>query len=275
MTRLTRLLELRRFLPLTAAGLFVLALTMPVWRIVLTAPQYMDPLVVELYAYPRLGGDFGEVHSLNKYVGFYYPDPVYVDPNYDVHEKAVAVPEWVLGPVVFVGLALASAVVACLPSGRPLRRGVTALVAGTIAIFGAMLAIIQYRLYQAGHSLDPDAPLSGVEGFTPPVLGTYEVANISGNAWFGPGGYVTLIAVGLLVVAFRFRDSGATVRDVPALFRSGSDRVRARIRGWCDRSGPDDRSGTDGGAGTRSDETPRAESRATDPTRSTPEGESP
>ncbi|WP_265109726.1 hypothetical protein [Halosolutus halophilus] len=262
MSRLARLTELRRLLPLTAAGLFLLALTMPVWRIVLTAPQYMDPLVVELYAYPRLGGDFGEVHALNKYVGFYYPDPVYVDPNYDVHEKAVAVPEWVLGPVVFVGLAAASAVVALLPAGRTLRRGLTALVAGTIAIFGAMLAIVQYRLYQAGHSLDPDAPLSGVEGFTPPVLGTYEVANISGNAWFGPGGYATVVAVGLLVVAFRSRDSGATIRDVPALLRAGVDRLRARIRRWRDRSGSSGRSGTD------------RESNATDPARSTTEGES-
>jgi len=227
--RFTRLTELRRVLPVVAAALFVLALTVPVWRITLTAPQYVDDLVVELYARPQIGGDWEEVRRLNKYVGFYYPDPVYVDPNYEVHEKAIDVPEWVLGPVVFIGLAIASAFVAVLPSDK-ISRGLTALFAGSVAIFGAMGAVIQYRLYQAGHSLDPAAPLNGVEGFTPPLLGSYEVANISGTAWLGPGGYMIVGGIGLVAIAFGFRDSPATLTDVPALVRAGWSRVWSRIR---------------------------------------------
>ncbi|WP_226005196.1 hypothetical protein [Natrinema salinisoli] len=228
-SRLTRLLECRRLLPLVAAVLFVLALRVPVWRITLTAPQYVDALVVELYAHPRIGGDWQEVRGLNKYVGFYYPDPVYAEPNYEPHEKAIDVPEWVLGPVVFLGMGAASAVVSLLPSRR-ISRGLSALFASSIAIFGAMGAIIQYRLYQAGHSLDPDAPLNGVDGFTPPLLGSYEVANISGTAWFGPGGYMLVGAVALLGVAVVFRDSTATVGDLPGLLRNGWERGRNRIR---------------------------------------------
>ncbi|RKD93369.1 hypothetical protein [Halopiger aswanensis] len=227
-SRLTRLTELRRALPLTAAGLFLLALALPVWRITFEAPQYVETLVVELYAYPRIGGDFQEVHALNKYVGFYYPDPVYVDPNYDVHEKAIAAPEWILGPVAFVGLAGASAVVSLLPSGK-LERGLVALLGGTVAIFGTMAAIIQYRLYQAGHTLDPAAPLNGVDGFTPPLLGDYAVANIDGTAWLGPGGYLLVVAVALLAVAAVLRHSQATIDDAPALVRGGWERFRDRI----------------------------------------------
>ncbi|PCR91740.1 hypothetical protein [Natrinema ejinorense] len=234
-SRLTRLFELRRLLPLVAAVLFVLALRVPVWRITLTAPQYVDPLVVELYAHPRIGGDWQEVRGLNKYVGFYYPDPVYVEPNYEPHEKAVDVPEWVLGPVVFIGMAVVSAVVAALPSRR-ISKGLTALFAGSIALFGAMGALIQYRLYQAGHSLDPEAPLNGVEGFTPPLAGTYEVANISGTAWFGPGGYMMVAGVVLLAIAFRYRGSDATITETPAILRGGWHRLRERIR----RRGNDD-----------------------------------
>ncbi|GAB3667771.1 hypothetical protein [Halopiger thermotolerans] len=227
-SRLRRLTELRRALPLAAAGLFLLALAFPVWRITFEAPQYVETLVVKLYAYPRIGGDYMEVAGLNKYVGFYYPDPVYVEPNYAVHEKAIDVPEWVLGPVAFVGLAGASAAVSLLPSGK-LERGLVALLGGTVAIFGTMAAIIQYRLYQAGHTLDPSAPLNGVEGFTPPLLGDYAVANIDGTASLGPGGYLLVLAVALLGIAVALRHSSATIDDAPALVRDGWGRIRDRL----------------------------------------------
>lgn len=231
MSRLANVTELRRLLPLTAAVLFVAALAVPVWRIVLTAPQYTEALVVELYAYPRLGGDYAEVQLLNHYVGFYYPDPVFVEPNYAVEEGAVAVPEWLLGPVAFVGVAAAAVCAALAPTGRAIERRLTALLGATVALLSVMAVIIQIRLYQAGHSLDTGAPLRGVDGFTPPVAGSYEVANISGNAWFGPGGYMAAVAVAALVVAYLVRGSTATVGDVPALLRSSLERGRA----WLER----------------------------------------
>lgn len=199
MSRLARFTELRRALPLVAAALLLVALALPMWRITLEAPQYPGKsLVVELYAYPRLEGDVREIEMLNHYVGFYYPDPVYVEPNFPVHEKSIRVPEWILGPVAFVAIAATGVFVSLAPTARKLKRGLTAQLGGTVVTFAVMFALIQYRLYQAGHSLDPDAPLRGVEGFTPPVLGGYEVANISGFAWFGPGGYLTMLAVVLL-----------------------------------------------------------------------------
>ncbi|MFP9190230.1 hypothetical protein [Natronosalvus vescus] len=227
----SRLTELRRALPLIAAALLLLAIALPMWRITLTAPQYPGrALPVELYAYPRLGGEYAEVQLLNRYVGFYFPDPVFLDPNYEVHEKAVAVPEWSIGPLPFIAVAAAGVFVALAPTARKLKLGLTCQLIGTIAVFAGMFAIIQYRLHQVGHSLDPDAPLRGVEGFTPPVLGPYEIANISGNAWFGPGGYLTIAAIGLLVVAFLLRDSEATLRDAPELVRSSLERLRRRLR---------------------------------------------
>ncbi|WP_226023852.1 hypothetical protein [Halomicrobium salinisoli] len=228
-SRIARLTELRRALPIAAALLVVGALLVPMWRITFLAPQYPSTeLVVELYAYPRLGGDYAEVQALNKYVGFYYPDPVLVDPNYEVHEGAIRTPEWALGPVAFLGMAAVSLVVALAPTERKLRRGLAVQLVGTLTALVVMFAVIQYRLYQAGHALDPEAPLRGVEGFTPPVLGGYAVANISGFAWFGPGGYMVALAVALLVAAYLCRGTDATVGDVPAL-----------VRGWRDRKGDD------------------------------------
>ena len=231
MSRLNRFAERRRALPLAAAALLLVAIALPMWRITLEAPQYPGKsLLVELYAYPRLEGDVREIQGLNRYVGFYYPDPVYLDPNYEVHENAIAVPEWSVGPLPFIGLAATGIFVALAPTVRKLKLGLTAQLAGTIGVFVVMFALIQYRLHQAGHALDPDAPMRGIEPFTPPLLGTYEVANISGLAWFGPGGYLTLVAITLLVAAYYFRDSTATVGDVPALVAERGDRLRTWIR---------------------------------------------
>ena len=229
---LDRLTELRRALPLTAAVLFVAALAVPVWKIAFEAPQYPDGLLVELYAYPRLGGDFAEVQALNHYVGFYYPDPVFVDPNYAVHPDAIAAPEWILGPVVFLAVAAAGAFVAVAPTERKLRYGLLGQLIGATVAFVGTFAIVQYRLYQAGHALGEDAPVVGVAEFTPPLLGAYEIANISGVAWFGPGGYMTGLGFLLLVAAYLLRDSRVTAGEAVK-------RLRDRLGGGSDGDAPD------------------------------------
>jgi hypothetical protein len=194
------------------------ALLVPMGKITFSAPQYpTTDLVVDLYAYPRLGGDFAEVAGLNKYVGFHYPDPVFVEPNYEVHEAAIETPEWILGPVAFLIMAATGVFVALAPTERKLKLGLTAQLVGTLSALVIMFAVIQYRLHQAGHTLDPNAPVVGVESFTPPVLGSYSVANISGFAWFGPGGYMVCIAVVLLVVAWLSRHSEVELREAPRL----------------------------------------------------------
>jgi hypothetical protein len=62
-------------------------------------------------------------------------------------------------------------------------------------------------------------------------LGPYEVANISGFAWFGPGGYMTVLAVGLLVVAYLARDLEATVDEIPALAGTVPGSIRGALAG--------------------------------------------
>ncbi|SDK43907.1 hypothetical protein [Natronorubrum texcoconense] len=247
MARLRRAVELRRLLPVVAAGLLLIAIAFPMWRITLTAPQYAGrALPVELYAYPRLGGEYAEVQLLNHYVGFYFPDPVYLEPNYEVHENAIAVPEWSFGPLPFVLAAIGSVFVALAPTAEALARRLRYHLMATIVLFAGTLAVVQYRLHQAGHALDPNAPLRGVEGFTPPVIGPYEIANISGYAWLGSGGYLTLTAVALLAVAYLLRDTDATVRDAPALVRSSGERAREYLRR---RRGGDDGAQRDSNGG--------------------------
>ncbi len=222
--------EARRLLPAVAAVLTVVALAFPMWVISVDAVQYPSTtLRLELYAYPRIAGDYAEMAALNSYIGFYYPDPVYWQPNYDPHPKAVDVPEWSLGPFAFVGVAALNVFVSLAPSTETLKRGLTYQFAGTVGLFTVMLADIQYRLYQAGHTLDPDAPVMGVDGFTPPVWGTYEVANITSQSRFGLGAYVTMTAIGMLAVATYYRDDPVTIGEVPARVRDGLGSLRRRL----------------------------------------------
>jgi hypothetical protein len=223
--------QVRRALPAVAAALFVAALLFPMWVIDVQAVQYPgEVLQLHLYAYPKITGDFVEMHRLNKYIGFYYPDPVYWQPNFEVHPKAIDVPEWSFGWLAFVGVAATGLFVALAPTVSKLKRGLKWQLVGTVSVFAVMLIDIQYRLYQAGHTLDPDAPVLGVEPFTPPIWGRYEVANITSHSSFGVGVYMSLVAIGLLVVAYHYRDSDAPVSELPRLLRDDLDRLRRRLR---------------------------------------------
>ncbi|GGN84963.1 hypothetical protein [Haloarcula pellucida] len=231
--------EVRRGLPVVAAVLFVAALAFPMWRISVQAVQYPNTVLhVQLYAYPHLTGDFTEMARLNHYIGFYYPDPVFVEPNFPVQERAIDVPEWSLGPVAFVAVSLLSVFVAVAPTTEKLKRGLTYQFVGTVAVFGVLVADIQYRLWQAGHTLDPDAPVMGVSGFTPPLWGRYSVANITSVSRFGPGAYMAMVAVFLLAVALFYRDEPVTVRELPGRIRRRVERLLDRGTGAEEPTGP-------------------------------------
>lgn len=230
--------EVRRGLPVIAAALFVAALAFPMWHISVDAVQYPSTtLRLQLYAYPRLTGDFTEMARLNHYIGFYFPDPVFIEPNYPVKERAIDVPEWSLGPFAFVAVSLLSVFVAVAPTVDKLKRGLTYQFAGTVLVFTVMLADIQFRLWQAGHTLDPDAPVMGVTGFTPPLWGRYQVANITSVSRFGLGAYMAMAAVALLAVGFYYRDRAVTFGELPGRIRAGIVGLPGAIRR---RSGRDD-----------------------------------
>ncbi|RLM42252.1 hypothetical protein DVK00_17820 [Haloarcula sp. Atlit-47R] len=236
--------EIRRGLPVVAALLFVAALAFPMWRISVDAVQYPSTtLRVSLYAYPHLAGDFTEMARLNHYVGFYFPDPVLVEPNFPVEENAIDVPEWALGPVAFIGVSLLSVFVAVAPTTEKLKRGLKYQFGGTVLVFTVMLADIQYRLWQAGHTLDPGAPVMGVDGFTPPLWGQYQVANITSVSRFGLGAYMAATAVGLLAVSYYYRDQAATFRELPARLRDGLTGLPDAVQDRLGREGDTDDEG--------------------------------
>lgn len=207
--------EIRRLFPIIAALLFLITPIFPVWGIDLHAVQYPNEVLeIHLYAYPHMTGDVIEIQRLNNYIGFYYPDPVYWSPSFPVHDYSIDVPEWSFGPIAFILPALAGLFVAVAPNERKLMLGLKAQIVGTFLVFFGMLADVQYRLYQAGHTLDPNAPVLGVDEFTPPLIGRYEVANITSYSHLEIGSILAILAILFLTVSFFYRKKDTTIFEL-------------------------------------------------------------
>lgn len=176
----------RRWLIATAAGgLLIAALFLPIWVSSLSAPQYPEGLRFVAYGH-RVAGDLEEIDTLNHYVGM---RPFRTDD----------LPEMALWPV---GMAAAFAAVGVSTLTR--HRSVTGRLARLyLWMFPvSILAVIQFRLHQFGHDLDPSAAFR-MDGFTPWVIGPTNVWNFT--AWSRPGAaiFTMLGAAALMTFAPR------------------------------------------------------------------------
>jgi nitrous oxidase accessory protein len=186
-----------------AALLLLASLALPLWQAELQAPQYPGGLRMEASG-GEVTGDVAEINLLNHYVGM---RPFEED---DIPELGLWVPAVLLG----IGL-VGMATVARHRVVRVLAK------AGLCAIPVGVLADIQWRLWQYGHDLNPEAALR-IDEFTPWVVGRTKVWNF--NTLALPGlGLVAAVAAALLVTAgppvarrIRGRLAGRSGRPVPA-----------------------------------------------------------
>ncbi len=162
-----------------ALALVAAAAMLPLWHSLLTAPQYPEGLEFVAYG-TKVTGDLAEIDSLNHYVGMrpFRPD--------DLPEMAL----WPLG----LGLAAVAVAAATFISHR-LVRFLARLYVWLFPL--GILAVIQIRLYQFGHDLDPGAAFR-MDGFTPLAVGPTTVWNFT--AWSLPGlGIFALLAAAAVV----------------------------------------------------------------------------
>ncbi|HLF41251.1 MAG TPA: hypothetical protein VI854_07235, partial [Acidimicrobiia bacterium] len=161
------------------AGLMLLALALPLWQAEIQAPQYPGGLHMSASG-DGVTGDVDEINILNHYVGMRPFD------EKDIPELDLWLPTVVLG-VGLVGIATVAR-----------RRWMRVLaVVGLWAIPLGVLADIQWRLWQYGHDLNPEAALR-VGAFTPWVVGPTKVWNFTTVA--RPGfGLVAVVAAAAFV----------------------------------------------------------------------------
>ena len=157
-------LDLRaRMMVVLAALLLTSVYFAPLWNLTMFAPQYPDGLRLDIWSYMLVGGNDGqdlkEINVLNHYIGMR-----------DLVEDDFTEFHWL--PFAVGGLALLSLRAAVL--GR-MRDLVDAAVLMTyFSLFS--LWSFGHRLYEYGHNLAPEAPVT-VDGFMPPLFGSQQIAN--------------------------------------------------------------------------------------------------
>lgn len=162
-----------RFFIALSALLLIITYFVPMWQILMWAPQYPEGLEMKIWL-NNLTGDVKIISALNHYIGMKHIE-VSMFPEFSFMV-------YIVGFVIFVGL------LAALINNR------AALIAYA-AVLGAcgIAAMVDFYLwgYNYGHNLDPTAPIV-VPGmsYQPPLIGTKQLLNFT--AFSGPdiGGWI-------------------------------------------------------------------------------------
>ncbi|MFS8614137.1 hypothetical protein [Limnochorda sp.] len=168
-----------RVLLLLAALVMALSFAGPLWSLQLKAPQYPEGLAMHVYAW-KLDGKIDIINSLNHYIGM----------------KAVKEDDFMefrILPWIFGGAAGAFLIAAI--TRRRWVVGLTLLLLAPIFVF--LLYDLYHWLWVYGNDLDPRAPIT-LKPFTPPMIGSHQVANFRTFSYFSWG---TLLLAGALVLA--------------------------------------------------------------------------
>jgi nitrous oxidase accessory protein len=177
-----------------AASLVAWSTQLPLWQMTMRAPQY--PKGLRLYAFgTRMQGDLAELNILNHYIGM----PA-------VEAPALETSMFPIGIGLLVVLCLAA------PAHKWLRRTAAAMAA--LMPIG-ILADLQWRLYEFGHTLNPTAPIR-LKPFTPLVIGQTQMGNFVSSAMVSWGVACLLGAALLLWAGGRQsgrRDTGRRMPD--------------------------------------------------------------
>jgi copper chaperone NosL len=154
----------------------------PLWQILMWAPQYPEGLEMKIWI-DNLSGDVKIISALNHYIGM-------------KHIEVSMFPEfkymiYIVGALIGFGL-LTSLV----------NRRFMLVAFGSLIIASGVAALVDFYLwgYDYGHNLDPTAPIV-VPGmaYQPPVIGTKQLLNFT--AFSGPdiGGWIFLV-IGITVI---------------------------------------------------------------------------
>lgn len=188
-----KLLPITRILIAISALLLISAYFVPLWRILMWAPQYPEGLEMKIWI-NNITGDVKIISALNHYIGMR-------------HIEVSMFPEF--GYMIYiVAFVIAFGVVTALANRR-----IMALLYTAILIACAIAALVDFYLwgYDYGHNLDPNAAII-VPGmaYQPPVIGTKQLLNFT--AFSGPdvGGWIFIIsgamAIGAIAWNFYRRD---------------------------------------------------------------------
>lgn len=160
----------------------ITAYFVPLWQILMWAPQYPEGLEMKIWI-NTLTGDVKIISALNHYIGM-------------KHIEVSMFPEFGYMIYILAGM-IGYGLITALAGKRFLLIGFAALI-----ISAAMAALVDFYLwgYDYGHNLNPTAAIN-IPGMTyqPPLIGTKQLLNFT--AFSGPdiGGWIFMI-IGLAIM---------------------------------------------------------------------------
>lgn len=171
-----------RWIIAVSALLLLSAYFVPLWQILMWAPQYPEGLEMKIWI-NTLTGDVKIISALNHYIGMKHIE-VSMFPEFKYMIYIVAF---------IIGIGLLTAL-----SNRRLMLWIY----GTVIIAAGIGALVDFYLwgYDYGHNLNPTAPIV-VPGmsYQPPLIGTKQLLNFT--AFSGPdiGGWIFIVS-GILTI---------------------------------------------------------------------------
>lgn len=169
-----------------SALMMITAYFVPLWQILMWAPQYPEGLEMKIWL-NNITGDVKIISALNHYIGMKHIE-VSMFPEFKYMVYIVAF-------ILLTGLATAI-----------INKRLLLWIYASLVIGGGVGALIDFYIwgYNYGHNLDPTAPII-VPGmsYQPPLIGTKQLLNFT--AFSGPdiGGWIFLgagiLAIGTLV----------------------------------------------------------------------------
>jgi copper chaperone NosL len=171
-----RLNRVTRIVIVIASLAMISPLYVPLWQILMWAPQYPEGLEMKIWI-DDISGDVKIISALNHYIGMKHIE-VSMFPEFGYMKYIV---------MALVGFGLLTALVN--------RRWILVMLVLLITATG-IAALVDFYLwgYDYGHNLDPTAPIV-VPGmaYQPPLIGTKQLLNFT--AFSGPdiGGWIFLV----------------------------------------------------------------------------------
>ena len=183
-------LSLRSRIVIVVAAMMVIpTVLLPLYNMTMYSNQFPDGLNLYIYSHKLEGGnppgrdDLREINTLNHYIGMR-----------PLLESDFSEFNWIpLMVGIFFILALRTVVV-----GKMANLVDTAVLFMYFGLFSAWS--FYNRLYQYGHNLDPTAAVK-VPPFTPPLIGSKQLANFLVYSLPGPASYFMVLFFLLLCVA--------------------------------------------------------------------------
>ena len=178
------LLPISRIAIAVSALLMISAYFVPLWQILMWAPQYPEGLGMKIWI-DNITGDVKIISALNHYIGMR-------------HIEVSMFPEFQY-MIYIVGFVIAVGLLTSIINRRFMLYTYVFLIVGC-----GIAALVDFYLwgYDYGHNLDPSAAIV-VPGmaYQPPVIGTKQLLNFT--AFSGPdvGGWIFMVAGALAIAA--------------------------------------------------------------------------